>query len=646
MEIIKSILLASALAGMCLLENTILFEGCKIVIFILACIVSYDIFISGIKGIKDRMITDGLPMVLPMVLTLVYGMIYWVKMVLDKHEGLVDANGLYITVIIGMLTYRVVMVLEKLFNLIRKKKSGAYIKKSSEECVKYSEGKGVKVKKSEIEVGDIVVLRHGEEIFFDGVVIKGESVVYEGICLNKRYVKKTPKEEVYAGSINCDGAMYVKVTAVGDNTVLGNDLKEIRKSKQYKKTVARSVDTINGIAFILQLVCMVLVFWLFVFNKEILLGIRQATLATCIMMPVMFYVVRFITDVYSFIALRKKIFINGDVKEIMEGAAQIKSFIIDYDDVLTVGDETIVDVYSDQLEKEKVLQLGCMAVSKAKGLSYRALSQNAMNSPYTLEGFKEYIGKGVDGAINPGRLIVSVGSKEYMVEKGISTFEFADKATKAKTQGKRVLYIAVNKKLEGIVCLACKIDKGACEMISNLKEQGLEGKLLTKDTKEVAAYYGKEFGIDKAMGDMMVRNKLDMLDEMDMKGRVLVIANGTDNGELLGTATVSVATSENYKEVIRVSDCIVKEENKKYIATLIGAGKRYCTFISSMIILSIAILLMCTLKMSGIEDLIGLKSMALGNNAYGEWGICIAWAMAGLIALLFAIIVDMIKKKK
>lgn len=646
MEILKSILLAGALAGICLLENTILYEGCKIAIFIIACIVSYDIFNNGIKGIRQRIITDGLPMVLPIVLTGIYGIVYWVRMILDKHEGLANANGLYITVIIGMLTYRIVMVLENLFARIRKKKSGAYIKKSCDECVKYSGGKGIKVKKADIVVGDIVILRHGEEISFDGIVLKGESVVYEGICLNNRYVRKTAKDEVHAGSINCDGAMYVKVTGVGKDTVLGNDLREVRKAPQYKKIVAKSIDTINGIAFVLQLLCMVLVFWLYIFNGEILLGIRQATLSTCIMMPVIFYVVRFMTDVYSFIALRKIIFINGDVRDVMEGAAQIRNFIVDYDDVLTIGDEVIVDVYSDQLDKEKILQLGCMAVSKAKGLSYRALTNHTIDNPYTLEGFKEYVGKGVDGAINPGRLIVSVGSKEYMVEKGISTFEFADKATKAKAEGKRVLYVAVNKKLEGVLCLACKIDKGAYEMINNLKEQGLEGRLLTKDSKEVAAYYGKEFGFDKAMGEMLVRNKLDMLDEIDAKGKVLVIANGVDNGELLGTATVSVATSENYKEVIRVSDCIVKEENKKHIATLISAGKRYCTFISSMIILSIAVLLMSTFKMSGVEDLIGLKSMTLGNGAYGEWGICMAWTIAGLVALVFALIVDMIKKKK
>ena len=646
MEIFKSILLAGALAGVCLLGNTIFFEGCKIVIFVLACIVSYDIFGDGIRGIKDKRITDGLPMVLPIFSTAFYGIVYCARMLIDQHRELVNADGLYITVIIGMIAYRVLLAGDDIFGGIRKKKSNAFIKTASTECVKYMNGKGVKVKSSDVMPGDIVILRQGEEILFDGVILKGECVVYEGIYLDKRYVHKSAKDEVYRGSINCDGAMYVKVTGVGRDTVLGNDLKEIRKSSQYKKGVLKSADTANGMAFFLQLLCGGIVLWLYLFKGETLLGIRQATLSICIMMPIMFYVVRFIADIYCYVKLRKTIFINGHIRDVMEGAARVTSFVVDYDDVLTTGDEVIVDVYSDQLEEEKILQLACVAVGKAKGLSYRALNKTFEENPYTLEGFKEYVGKGVDGAINPGRLIVSVGNKEYMVEKGISTFEFADKAAKAKNEGKRALYVAVNKKLEGVICLSCKIDKNAGEMIENLKNTGIEANLMTGDSKEIASYYGKQFGIAKVMGGMKVRNKLDMLDELDAKGSVLVIANGPDNGELLGTATISVATSDNYKEVIRVCDCIVKEENKKDIATLIGAGKRYCTFISSMVILSIATLLMCTFKMSGIEELLGLKSMIKDNTIYDEWGICIAWIVAGLVAVLFALLVDMIKKKK
>ena len=642
MEILKSTLLAGALAGICLLENTIPYEGCKIAIFILACVISCDIFKNGLKGIKNRIITDGLLMVLPVALTAAYGVIYIVRMFLGKQDGLINADGLYITVIAGLLIYRVVIVCENIFDRIRKKKSKEFIKETSKECIKYSDGKGVKANKEDIVVGDVVILRQGEEIFFDGVVIKGESMVYEGMCLNDRYIHKSAKDEVYAGSINCDGAMYVKVTAIGEDTVLADKLNDIRKSVQYKKVVG-STNKINKISIVLQLLCMVFVLWLYIVNGEIFMGIRQAALSTCVVFPVILYFIHFIVDVCIWASMKEKIFINGDVKDVMEGASHIKNFVVDYDDVLTVGDEIIVDVHSDQLNKEKILQLGCMAVSKAKGLSYRALN-NIHGNPYTLEGFKEYVGKGVDGVLNPGNLIVSVGTKEYMVEKGISTFEFTNKATKAKTEGKRVLYVAVNKKLEGILCLACKIDENAVEMINNLKEQGLEGRLLTKDTKEVADYYGKKFDIDKVKGEQLVRNKLDMLDELDMKGRVLAIANGIDNGEMLGTATVSVATSENYKEVISVSDCLVKDENKKYIATLMNTGKRYCSFLSLNIIVFAIVQFICAFKLSRVEDFIGMESMKLGNSVLGKWETSIAWAISGIVALLFAIIIDIIKK--
>ncbi|MBQ3060832.1 MAG: HAD family hydrolase [Lachnospiraceae bacterium] len=646
MEILKSVLLLAALVGVSLLDGTFLEEGCKIIIFVIACIVSYDIFGDGIRGVKNRVITDGLPMVLPLILTGFYGIVYWVRMVINQHKELVNADGLYKTVIIGMFIYRLILVGESIFTRIRKSKSNKYIKAFPKECVKYSGGKGVKVKCSDIVPGDIVILRQGEEITFDGVVLKGESVVYEGITLGKRYVHKNPKDEVRAGSINCDGAMYIKVTGVGKDTVIGNDLKAVRKSVQYKKKVLKSTDTANGMAFILQIVCGVLVMWTYMFKGENLLGLRQATLSTCIMMPIIFYVVRFATDIYSYCFFKNKILINGTVRDVMESAAQINNYIVDYDDVLTTGDEKIIDVYSDQLEEEKILKLCRVAVSKTKGLSYRALKVNNEEAEYTLEGFKEYVGKGIDAAINPGRLIVTVGNKEYMVEKGISTFEFSDKAAKAKSEGKRVLYVAINKKLEGVIAMSADIDKNATDMIEGLKTKGIMGNLLTSDSKEIAAYYNKEFEIGKHMGDMLVRNKLDMLDELDSIGNTMVIANGVDNGELLGSAALGIVTGANYKEIIRESDCIVNEENKKDIPSLITAGKRYCTFMSSMVILSIATLLMCTFKMSGIEDLLGLKSMTMDDTVYGEWGICIAWVVAGTLAVLFALVVDMIKKKK
>lgn len=645
MEIFKSILLIAQLVGICLLKNNIMSESIKIVIFVAACLVSYDIFRSGISGIKNKMITEGMALMLPIILTGFYGVVYCVRMILDLHKELINADGLYITTIIGMLVYRLIIVGDEIFAKIRWKSAKRFIKESPKECIKYSDGKGVKIKTDDLVIGDILILRPGDEIVADGVVIKGDAVVYEGICLNKRYCKKTAKDEVYKGGIVCDGAMYVRVTTTGRDTVLGNILKESKRAVAYKKTVLKSMDTANGMALILQIVCGAIVLWVYLFNGETLLGLRQGTLATCIMMPVIFHVVRFFADIYSYNTLKKDICLRGDIKDTLEGAAQVNSFIVDYDDVLTKGDEVVTDVYTDQMEEDKLFRLAAVAVSKAKGLSYRAIKTEGMNT-YNLEGFKEYVGKGIDAAINPGRLIVTVGTKEYMVEKKISTFEFAGKASRAKDEGKRVLYVAVNKKVEGLLCLGCVMDDNAKEMINGLKAEGLDSYLCTEDSAQIAAYYAKEFGVAKHQGDMLIRTKLDKLDELEGKGPVMVIANGPENGELLATATVSVATGVNYKNVARGCDCIVKEENKKEICKLIKAGKRYTSFISSMFIVSVVGLLMCTFKLSGVEEILGLKSMTTENTFYNEWGICIAWIVAGLIAALFALLVDMIKKKK
>ncbi len=648
MEVLKIIFLTLQIVGIYMLGNTTSQEGFKVGIFIVACLLSYGIFKDALKGIKNRIITDGLVLVMPIVLTALYSVIYWGKLLTDAPLELPNADALYITTLIGMAIYMIVKWGDEMFLKKRRKAANLFIRNRSEYCIKYSDGKGIKIKVSDINPGDVIILRQGEEIVFDGVVIKGESVVYEGIYLNKRYVYKTVKDEVLDGSINCDGAMYVKVTRTGRDTVLGNTFREVKRATAYKRQLQDTdSDSANGWIFLLQMVYGIIVFLIYTIKGNAFCGIRQAGLSACVMMPVIFYLGRLFADIYVYRILKDDIYLRGNIKRIMENTDLINDVIVDYDDVFTKGDEEVIDIYTGQLSKEIILQLGKTAISNAKSLSYRAIkNKEVKENPYNLEGFKEYIGRGIDAAVNPGRLIVSVGTKEYMVEKGISTFDFSDKVAKAKNEGKRVIYLAVNKKVEGIFALACPLDASASEMIKNLKEKGIEPYLVTGDQKDVAEYFAKEFEIDRFKGDMLVRNKLDKLDELQIRGNVLVIANGTDNGALLANADLSITTSGNYKDIVDSSDCVIREDKKKNVVMLIEAGRRYNAFISTMMIALVLALILCSMQLSGLNNMLGIDDLRFGGIIGGDWGICIVWGIVGIFAAIIGLAIGNFKRRK
>ncbi len=434
------------------------------------------------------------------------------------------------------------------------------------------DGEIIEVSVSKLKVGDIVLVRPGEKIPADGIVVEGSSHVDESMLTgeSKPVFKKTG-DKVIAGSVNLDGSIKVKVEKTGEETYLNQVIKLVKEAQESKTKLQNLADRV---AFYLTIVAvsvggLSLIIWKFL-GAETQFAVERAVTVMVIACPhALGLAIPLVVSISTSYSARKGILVRNRIA--IERAKDVDVIVFDKTGTLTEGKFGVSDVFTKMNENE-FLKLSSSIEQNSEHIIAKAVVSYAKEKgikPANVEEFKAIPGKGVIGKVEGKE--VAIGKLDFIKEisKEVDD-EIIKKAKEFLEQGKTVIFVSVNGKLVGIFALSDRIRNESYEAVRELKKLGKKVVMITGDSKKVAEYVAKELGIDEYFAEVLPHQKAEKIKELQERGyKVAMVGDGINDAPALVQADVGIAIGAGTDVAIESAEIILVKNDPRDVVRII-----------------------------------------------------------------------------
>ena len=433
----------------------------------------------------------------------------------------------------------------------------------------------VDVPVSQLKVSDKVLVRPGEKIPVDGVIVKGETSVNEAMLTGEsKPISKKPGDVVLGGSINGEGAIVVEIQKTGDETYLAQVIQLVKAAQQ---TRSRTQDLANRAAFFLTIIAIVggsitFLTWLYL-GKDVTFALERMVTVMVITCPhALGLAVPLVVAVSTSISAHNGLLIRD--RRAFERAKDIQAIVFDKTGTLTEGRFGVTDVISetDMPENEILAYAAALEMNSehpiARGIVTVAEEKQVPKLEVT--NFKAIPGKGIEGIIN-GKHVFVVGPG-YLREKGIEVTN--EKIKVLAGQGKTVVYLIVDNKLAGAIALADIIREESKVAIKRLKDMGVKCMMLTGDNRLVAKWVAEELGLDEYFAEVLPHEKAEVIKKLQERNLVVaMVGDGVNDAPALVQADVGIAIGAGTDVAIESADIVLVRNDPRDVASIIYLAK-------------------------------------------------------------------------
>lgn len=437
----------------------------------------------------------------------------------------------------------------------------------------------VEIPIEQIQEGDVLVVRPGEIIPTDGIVIEGSSTVDESAITGESIpVDKYKGDEVIGATINKSGLLRVKATKVGQDTVLAQIIKLVEEARTGKAQMQRMVDQVAKY-FVPAIVITAIgvgLGWYFIGNIGFTYSLLAFVSVIIIACPCALGIA---TPAALMMGSGKAaeygiLFKGGEYLEI---ASKVNTVVFDKTGTLTEGRPSVTDIHviSDIGEKE-LLRLAAIAESGSEhplgqAIVRKAKDEMVIPNPDTFEAIS---GQGLK-AIYEGHVIL-VGTRKLMIESGISIPENVEtKLKELESMGKTAVLVTIDSKLTGIIGLADTIKETAREAIEMLKSMGKEVIMLTGDNERTAKYIGSRLGIDRVIAQVLPQQKEEVISKLKAEGKIVaMVGDGINDAPALAKADLGIAIGSGTDVAKETGGIILIKGDVRDVVTALELGKK------------------------------------------------------------------------
>ena len=407
-------------------------------------------------------------------------------------------------------------------------------------------------------VGDIVLVRPGEKIPTDGIVIDGVSTVDESMVTGESVpVIKNSGNKVIGGCVNGSGALSVEVSAVGMDTVLAGIVHMVDQAQSTKLPIQKHVDRISAVFVpsVMVLSGLTLMGWLLsgaafsvAFGNAVTVLLIACPCALGLATPAAIMV-------GAGQAAREGIYIRNG--ESLETAAKLNVIVFDKTGTITEGKPKVTDVFNvSSLSDDTLIQLAASAEHHSEHFLGKALVMYATEKALTLAScthFHSVAGRGIEVDIDHQRIYL--GNKAWLVEQNIAIDALQNKAGELATQGKTPVFMAVDGKAAAVFGISDKPRPHAAAAILRLKKRGIETLMVTGDTQKTANYIAAKVGIETVIANATPEQKLRIIYDYQAQGKVVgMIGDGINDAPALAAANVGFAIGTGTDVAIESAD--------------------------------------------------------------------------------------------
>lgn len=428
---------------------------------------------------------------------------------------------------------------------------------------------------SELQTGDVILIKPGEQIPVDGKIIKGATTVDESMLTGESLpIEKKMDDNVIAGSINQEGSLTVETKNTGEGTYLSKVIELVSEAQASKSKTQNLANRAAKILFYVAVSVGVLTFiiWL-ALGYPLSIAVERMVTVMVISCPhALGLAAPLVVSVSTALSAKKGLLIRNRTQ--FEEARKLDAIIFDKTGTLTQGNFGVTDLMPvDEISSNELLRLaaGVERSSQhplAKGVVKRA--EELQLSLPSIEDFMSITGVGLEGKVE-GTLI-RVVSPRYIRQEKITIDELAFE--KLSEEGKTVIFVLKNKQLLGMIALADLVREEAKETVTALKNKGINSIMLTGDNKKVAHWVAKQLGIDEVHAEVLPDDKSRQVKNIQSEGRkVAMVGDGINDAPALAQADVGIAIGSGTDVAVETADIVLVRSNPKDVLAILELSR-------------------------------------------------------------------------
>ncbi len=438
------------------------------------------------------------------------------------------------------------------------------------------DGKEVNVPVEEVVKGDIFIVRPGESIPVDGVVIDGHSAVNESSLTGESIpVDKEPDDKVSAATINQSGIITCKALRVGEDTALSKIIKMVSDASATKPHIARIADKVSGIFVptVIAIAVVTIIVWLLI-GKSAGFAIARGISVLVISCPC---ALGLATPVAIMVGNGKGarngiLFKNAAA---IEETGKLKIVALDKTGTITEGKPVVTGIYpaKDITEEELLHIAGSLEYNSEHPLA-GAVNQEIEKRKITISPVKNFSalpGNGLLGEIDG--VIVMDGNYRFISGHTADKEELKNISDKVSNEGKTPLIFAKDNHYIGTIAVADIIKEDSHKAVSELKKMGIHVVMLTGDNEKTAAIIGKEAGVDEVIAGVLPDGKENVIRELMKKGRTAMVGDGINDAPALTRADIGIAIGAGTDIAIDAADVVLMKSRLTDVAASIRLSK-------------------------------------------------------------------------
>lgn len=416
-------------------------------------------------------------------------------------------------------------------------------------------GQEMEVPIEDVLVGDVIIVRPGEKIPVDGVVVEGRSSVDESMLTGESMpVEKGPGAAVIGATLNKLGMIKFEATKIGKETALAQIIRLVEDAQGSKAPIQKLVDRISGyfVPAVIGIALITFVAWMF-FGPPLAINSDVSTFTRALIVMVAVLVIAcpcamgLATPTAVMVGTGRGAEMGVLLKtsEALERAGHVKMIVLDKTGTITEGEPSVTDIVvkDNRFNENEILRL---AASVEKGSEHplgESVVAEAGNRDLKLsdpQGFRATAGHGVEAQVDG--LQVLVGSPRMMSERKLDTSLLDSEVSRLQGEGKTTVLVAINHQVSGAIAIADTVKEGSIEAIQQFHMMGIKVAMLTGDNQQTAQAIAKQVGIDQVFAEVLPGDKASEVKKLQAQGYVTaMVGDGVNDAPALAQSDVGIA---------------------------------------------------------------------------------------------------------
>ncbi len=428
----------------------------------------------------------------------------------------------------------------------------------------------------QLQLEDYILVRPGEKIPADGKIIHGASQINQAMITGEsKPVTKHIGDDVIGGSVNGNAALKIKIEKAGKDSYISQVVKLVRNAQKSK---SKAQNTADKAAFWLTIIAVTvgsitLTAWL-AYGKQFVFALERMVTVMVITCPhALGLAVPLVVAVITTLAAKNGLLIKNRTP--FESARNIHTIVFDKTGTLTKAHFVVTDIVTvEKISQDKILRYAAAIETNsehtiARGITEKAKKQD-LNTPEATN-FQALPGKGAKATIDNREIFV--GNNTILQTAQVTTTN-NEQAEQLAADGKTVVYVAADRKLQGIIALADAVRDESEQAVATLKNMGFEIAMITGDNQTTAQSVARKLNLDNYFAEVLPDKKADKIKQLQQKGKkVAMVGDGVNDAPALAQADLGIAIGAGTDVAVETADVVLVQNDPRNVADIIALSR-------------------------------------------------------------------------